>query len=70
MSISPVIFPDKDHADSDSDFEMSDSSSDSDSDYSDEEDYLCNTMLISGPSGSGKTAAVNACAQEHGFKVG
>ena len=30
----------------------------------------CNTMLITGPSGVGKTAAVYACAQELGFKVG
>ncbi|XP_029456573.1 ATPase family AAA domain-containing protein 5 [Rhinatrema bivittatum] len=34
-----------------------------------EEDLLCNTILITGPSGVGKTAAVYACAQELGFKV-
>ncbi|XP_030064256.1 ATPase family AAA domain-containing protein 5 isoform X2 [Microcaecilia unicolor] len=34
-----------------------------------EEDLLCNTVLITGPSGVGKTAAVYACAQELGFKV-
>ncbi|KAM4691155.1 ATPase family AAA domain-containing protein 5 [Rhinophrynus dorsalis] len=36
---------------------------------SEEEETLCNTMLITGPSGVGKTAAVYACAQELGFKV-
>ncbi|XP_051997131.1 ATPase family AAA domain-containing protein 5b [Xyrauchen texanus] len=35
----------------------------------DQEQELCNTMLIIGPSGVGKTAAVYACAQELGFKV-
>ncbi|XP_056407354.1 ATPase family AAA domain-containing protein 5-like [Hyla sarda] len=40
-----------------------------DSEDSDEEDSLCNTLLISGPPGVGKTAAVYACAQELGFKV-
>lgn len=36
---------------------------------SDEENRLCNTVLITGPTGVGKTAAVYACAQELGFKV-
>lgn len=35
----------------------------------DEENRLCNTVLITGPTGVGKTAAVYACAQELGFKV-
>ncbi|KAM4661939.1 ATPase family AAA domain-containing protein 5 [Discoglossus pictus] len=35
----------------------------------DEEESLCNTVLITGPSGVGKTAAVYACAIELGFKV-
>ena len=35
----------------------------------DQEDMLCNTLLITGPTGVGKTAAVYACAQELGFKV-
>ncbi|XP_076865224.1 ATPase family AAA domain-containing protein 5 isoform X2 [Brachyhypopomus gauderio] len=34
-----------------------------------DEDQLCNTLLITGPTGVGKTAAVYACAQELGFKV-
>ncbi|MEE6507057.1 hypothetical protein FKM82_007955 [Ascaphus truei] len=34
-----------------------------------EEEFLCNTVLITGPPGVGKTAAVYACAQELGFKV-
>lgn len=34
-----------------------------------EENRLCNTVLITGPTGVGKTAAVYACAQELGFKV-
>ncbi|XP_043571056.1 ATPase family AAA domain-containing protein 5 isoform X4 [Chiloscyllium plagiosum] len=36
---------------------------------SEDEDSLCNTVLITGPPGVGKTAAVYACAQELGFKV-
>ncbi|KAG8129356.1 hypothetical protein E2320_016057, partial [Naja naja] len=36
---------------------------------SDEENVLCNTMLLVGPPGIGKTAAVYACAQELGFKI-
>lgn len=35
----------------------------------DEENRLCNTVLITGPTGVGKTAAVYACAQELGFKI-
>nr|XP_033501420.1 ATPase family AAA domain-containing protein 5 [Epinephelus lanceolatus] len=38
-------------------------------DTQDDEDMLCNTLLITGPTGVGKTAAVYACAQELGFKV-
>ncbi|XP_068119325.1 ATPase family AAA domain-containing protein 5 isoform X2 [Hyperolius riggenbachi] len=34
-----------------------------------DEEFLCNTVLITGPPGVGKTAAVYACAQELGFKV-
>ncbi|XP_072207988.1 ATPase family AAA domain-containing protein 5 isoform X2 [Excalfactoria chinensis] len=34
-----------------------------------EENNLCNTVLITGPPGVGKTAAVYACAQELGFKI-
>ncbi|XP_070580263.1 ATPase family AAA domain-containing protein 5-like isoform X2 [Ptychodera flava] len=50
-----------------SDFDIS---GESDSDYyDDEEDVICNTVLIQGPTGIGKTAAVYACAQELGFKV-
>ena len=52
--------------DEDSDFDMSD---DSDVSYFDEEDALCNTMLLTGPTGCGKTSAVYACAKELGFKV-
>uniref|UniRef100_A0A4X2KSK6 ATPase AAA-type core domain-containing protein n=1 Tax=Vombatus ursinus TaxID=29139 RepID=A0A4X2KSK6_VOMUR len=38
--------------------------------YDDEEENsLCNTVLITGPPGVGKTAAVYACAQELGFKI-
>ncbi|XP_039199544.1 ATPase family AAA domain-containing protein 5 isoform X2 [Crotalus tigris] len=40
-----------------------------DTSLSDEENVLCNTMLLIGPSGVGKTAAVYACAQELGFKI-
>ncbi|XP_030389758.1 ATPase family AAA domain-containing protein 5 isoform X1 [Gopherus evgoodei] len=36
---------------------------------SEEENTLCNTVLITGPSGVGKTAAIYACAQELGFKI-
>ena len=48
-----------------SDFDLSDAS-----DYSyNDEDKLCNTMLLTGPVGCGKTSAVYACAEELGFKV-
>ncbi|KAM3848519.1 ATPase family AAA domain-containing protein 5 isoform 2-T2 [Vipera latastei] len=40
-----------------------------DTSVSDEENILCNTMLLIGPPGIGKTAAVYACAQELGFKI-
>ncbi|XP_069785930.1 ATPase family AAA domain-containing protein 5 isoform X2 [Narcine bancroftii] len=43
--------------------------SDFDLESSGDEDFLCNTVLITGPPGVGKTAAVYACAQELGFKV-
>ncbi|KAK6171608.1 hypothetical protein SNE40_019759 [Patella caerulea] len=38
-------------------------------DSEDEEDTLCNTMLITGAHGIGKTATVYALAQELGYKV-
>uniref|UniRef100_H3BBD2 ATPase family AAA domain containing 5 n=1 Tax=Latimeria chalumnae TaxID=7897 RepID=H3BBD2_LATCH len=38
-------------------------------DDGEEEEFLCNTLLLTGPLGVGKTAAVYACAQELGFKV-
>ncbi|XP_030839835.1 ATPase family AAA domain-containing protein 5 [Strongylocentrotus purpuratus] len=41
----------------------------SDIEDSDEEDGLCNTILLSGPHGVGKTSLVYACAQELGFEV-
>ena len=50
-------------ADDASDFDMS-------SDDSEDEDSLCNTVMLTGPSGVGKTASVYALAQELGFKVG
>ena len=54
-------------SDDDSDFDMS---SEEDSDYAEEEeDGMCNTMLITGPVGIGKTATVYALAQELGYKV-
>uniref|UniRef100_A0A2C9M576 AAA+ ATPase domain-containing protein n=1 Tax=Biomphalaria glabrata TaxID=6526 RepID=A0A2C9M576_BIOGL len=43
-----------------------------DSDFTDsdeEENKLCNTMLITGPHGTGKTSSVYALAHELGFKV-
>ena len=43
-----------------------------DSDFTDseeEDDRLCNTMLVTGPHGVGKTASVYALAQEMGYKV-
>ncbi|ESO85829.1 hypothetical protein LOTGIDRAFT_235779 [Lottia gigantea] len=43
--------------------------SDFDSDESEEDDRLCNTMLITGQHGIGKTATVYALAQELGYKV-
>lgn len=39
-------------------------------DEEEEEEDLCKVMLVMGPPGSGKTAAVYACAQELGYKVG
>ncbi|KAK3090730.1 hypothetical protein FSP39_014136 [Pinctada imbricata] len=49
-------------ADDASDFDMS-------SDDSEDEDSLCNTVMLTGPTGIGKTATVYALAQELGFKV-
>ncbi len=55
-------------SDDDSDFDL-DSCSDSDfSDY-EEDDGLCNTMLLVGPHGVGKTSTVSAVATELGYKV-
>ncbi|KAH3864432.1 hypothetical protein DPMN_027450 [Dreissena polymorpha] len=48
--------------DDDSDFDL-------DSEDSEEDDSLCNTMLMSGPHGCGKTSSVYALALEQGFKV-
>ena len=45
---------------------------DSDFDFSDseeEDDHLCNTMLIVGKHGIGKTACVHALAQQLNYKV-
>ncbi|NXC37996.1 ATAD5 protein, partial [Penelope pileata] len=55
---------DKDHQDSLDSLDFKDSKSDIE-----EENNLCNTVLITGPPGVGKTAAVYACAQELGFKI-
>ncbi|NXU51389.1 ATAD5 protein, partial [Turnix velox] len=55
---------DKEHEDSLDSFDFKDSKSDIE-----EENSLCNTVLITGPPGVGKTAAVYACAQELGFKI-
>ncbi|XP_028395212.1 ATPase family AAA domain-containing protein 5-like [Dendronephthya gigantea] len=52
--------------DDDSDFYSSD---DNEDENFDDEDILCNTMLLSGPVGSGKTSSIYACAEELGFKV-
>ncbi|POI35416.1 hypothetical protein CIB84_000835 [Bambusicola thoracicus] len=55
---------DKEHQDSLDSLDFKDDRSDIE-----EENNLCNTVLITGPPGVGKTAAVYACAQELGFKV-
>ena len=51
----------------DSDFDLG--SEGEDSDFPDDDDRLCNTMLITGPHGVGKTTSVYAMAQELGYKV-
>ncbi|XP_054763024.2 ATPase family AAA domain-containing protein 5-like isoform X1 [Lytechinus pictus] len=53
----------------DSDDESDDDFYWSESEDSEEEDGLCNTILLSGPHGVGKTSLVYACAQELGFEV-
>ncbi|NWQ58882.1 ATAD5 protein, partial [Neopipo cinnamomea] len=55
---------DKEHEDSLSSLDFRDNKSDIE-----EEQSLCNTVLLTGPPGVGKTAAVYACAQELGFKI-
>ncbi|XP_065591544.1 ATPase family AAA domain-containing protein 5 [Cyrtonyx montezumae] len=55
---------DKEHQDSLDSLDFKDDKSDIE-----EENNLCNTVLITGPPGVGKTAAVYACAQELGFKI-
>ncbi|NXL93094.1 ATAD5 protein, partial [Alectura lathami] len=54
---------DKEHQDSLDSLDFKDKSD------AEEENNLCNTVLITGPPGVGKTAAVYACAQELGFKI-
>ena len=56
-------------SDDDSDFDLNDYSSDSDGSEYEDDDRLCNTMVLSGPNGVGKTATVNALATELGYKV-
>ena len=55
--------------DDDSDFDLNDYSSESDGSEYEDDDRLCNTMVLSGPNGVGKTATVNALATELGYKV-
>lgn len=45
------------------------SDSEDESDFSDEEDLLSNTLLLTGPVGCGTTAAVYACAKQMDFKI-
>lgn len=54
--------------DDDSDFDLN-SCSDSDVSEFEDEDTLCNTMVLVGPHGVGKTATANALAAELGYKV-
>lgn len=42
---------------------------DVDSDDSEEDESLCNTVLLTGPHGCGKTSSVYALALQQGFKV-
>ena len=53
----------------DSDFDLNSCSSDSDLSEYEDNDRLCNTMLLVGPHGVGKTATVSALATELGYKV-
>lgn len=53
----------------DDDFWGDDSDFALESDDSDDDDSLCNTMLLTGPHGCGKTSSVYALALELGFKV-
>lgn len=62
MPISGFSSVDDDWNDDDSDFDM-------DSEDSEEEDTLCNTVLLTGPHGCGKTSSVYALALQQGFKV-
>lgn len=58
----PTADDDDNAWDDDSDFDM-------DSDDSEEDDSLCNTVLLTGPTGCGKTSSVYALALQQGFKV-
>ncbi len=53
----------------DSDFDLSSCSESSDSEEDEEENRLCNTMVLVGPPGVGKTSTVYALAAELGYKV-
>lgn len=54
---------------SSADDDWNDDDSDFDSEDSEEEDTLCNTVLLTGPYGCGKTSSVYALALQQGFKV-
>ena len=55
--------------DDDSDFDLNGCSSESDDSEYEDDDRLCNTMVLLGPHGVGKTVTVNALATELGYKV-